>query len=392
MVCNIVRNTALRYPESLRLLSDRTKHCKCLDPRDRVFALVSLMSGKTEHIKPNYAKSIRQVYQEAALYDIKRSESLNILGLCNINAEQPNWPTWVPNFDVAGLASFISLSNASGASAPKMQLINERNLEVTGIHLATVRLVETLMLADTSIEDVIVSIQRVVSQNDLENASYIGGGSTFDAYYRTLLCGWPTEQTLFGDWGLSFEKSREALRNALLCEVPNDPCLSLFIHYIRGSICGRRLFTTEEGYVGLASEAAKPQDQVCILLGCETPMFLRSTENGQYQVVGEGYVQGVMDAEALLGPYPEYWRKAWDRDDHGDGIQMYRDTHTRETTKHDPRLGPIPDEWQTLSHDKEKYFNLWLNVETEERTYRDPRMRPEALRKRGVNLRTFDLV
>ena len=392
MVLDVILNQVLEHSRSLRILSERTKHCKCLDPRDRIFALIGLMPGKTENIKPNYTKSICQVYQEAVLYSIKRFKNLNTLRLCNIIAKQPNWPTWVPNLEHAGLADQMSFSNASGNSASEMQLINESTLEVKGIHVTTVRLVEPLMFQDTLVEDVIASIQRLVSQDDIENAFYIGGGSTLDAYCRTLCCDLFTGSTISVAGYPNFEKSRDALKNAISCEAADDPYLSQFHQFIRGFISGRRLFITEEGYVGLAPEAAKPQDQVCILLGCDTPMFLRFTEKGQYQVVGEGHVQGLMDAEALLGPHSERWQKGWHLDQDGRVYLAYVNVHTREVTRDDPRLGPISNGWRSLNHDQEKHYKIWENVDTGKQIIRDPRLTAEALGERGVNLQTFALV
>lgn len=52
---------------------------------------------------------------------------------------------------------------------------------------------------------------------------------------------------------------------------------------------------------GLAPKEAEEGDLVCILLGCTVPVILRPIEDlGLYKLVGEAYVHGVMDGEAMI--------------------------------------------------------------------------------------------
>jgi hypothetical protein len=60
----------------------------------------------------------------------------------------------------------------------------------------------------------------------------------------------------------------------------------------------RRLFRTARGYVGLSAGSVKAGDEVCVLFGSLVPIVLRR-EGRPWRVVGEGYVHGIMDGEAL---------------------------------------------------------------------------------------------
>ncbi|EHK45117.1 hypothetical protein TRIATDRAFT_318657 [Trichoderma atroviride IMI 206040] len=52
---------------------------------------------------------------------------------------------------------------------------------------------------------------------------------------------------------------------------------------------------------GLASKEAEDGDLVCILFGCTVPVILRLIEDlGLYKLIGEAYVHGVMDGEAMI--------------------------------------------------------------------------------------------
>ncbi|KAH8670713.1 heterokaryon incompatibility protein-domain-containing protein [Ilyonectria robusta] len=68
----------------------------------------------------------------------------------------------------------------------------------------------------------------------------------------------------------------------------------------------RRLMLTGRGFVGWAPDNmyGKPRDQIrvgdviCIIYGCSVPLVVRPLKD-RWQVVGEAYVQGFMDGEAL---------------------------------------------------------------------------------------------
>jgi Heterokaryon incompatibility protein (HET) len=68
----------------------------------------------------------------------------------------------------------------------------------------------------------------------------------------------------------------------------------------------RRLMTTTKGYFGWApdnrhgsrNQQTKSGDLLCIVFGCSTPLVIRPAGEF-YQVVGEAYVQGMMEGEVL---------------------------------------------------------------------------------------------
>ncbi|KAI1402484.1 heterokaryon incompatibility protein-domain-containing protein [Hypoxylon fuscum] len=65
------------------------------------------------------------------------------------------------------------------------------------------------------------------------------------------------------------------------------------------SLLGRRLMTTETGYMGMVPETVKLGDIIAVLHGCNFPVMLRPHRNG-YHLIGECYVHGLMDGEAVL--------------------------------------------------------------------------------------------
>lgn len=61
----------------------------------------------------------------------------------------------------------------------------------------------------------------------------------------------------------------------------------------------RRLFRTENGYLGIGACSLRAEDEVWVLGGADTPMVLRQLRGGFYALVGEAYVHGVMHGEAV---------------------------------------------------------------------------------------------
>lgn len=59
----------------------------------------------------------------------------------------------------------------------------------------------------------------------------------------------------------------------------------------------RRLFKTRGGYLGTGARSLREGDEVWILHGAGVPFVLRPQENGNYRLLGEAFVYGVMHGE-----------------------------------------------------------------------------------------------
>ncbi|KIN05381.1 hypothetical protein OIDMADRAFT_51193 [Oidiodendron maius Zn] len=74
----------------------------------------------------------------------------------------------------------------------------------------------------------------------------------------------------------------------------------------------RKIFVSKQGYVGLSSHNVQPGDQICVLFGGSTPYIVRPTSiSGEYLFLGECYVHGLMNGEAIQqweeGILPSQW-------------------------------------------------------------------------------------
>jgi hypothetical protein len=62
---------------------------------------------------------------------------------------------------------------------------------------------------------------------------------------------------------------------------------------------GRKIMRTLKGYIGLASHATQEGDIIALVKGGRVPLVLRRRLNGNWGLVGDIYVYGIMIGEAF---------------------------------------------------------------------------------------------
>ncbi|KAF2727267.1 hypothetical protein EJ04DRAFT_595468 [Polyplosphaeria fusca] len=89
---------------TLLLLLRKFWNRKASDPRDKVYALLSLAhsSGQTLEITPDYSKSEVEVFTQATLECIYSSKSLHVFNTELVRKFWKDLPTWVPDWDAPG--------------------------------------------------------------------------------------------------------------------------------------------------------------------------------------------------------------------------------------------------------------------------------------------------
>jgi hypothetical protein len=132
------------------------------------------------------------------------------------------------------------------------------------------------------------------------------------------------------------------------------------------------------------------------MLGYDAPLLIREAVDGAYHVVGESIVYGLHDATCLLGPLPEPWTVQMFPDLVGDPtLYRYFNSDTGELADEDPRLPPLQG-WTRvhdagMTADDPEIFQKYENVSAGERINYHPGMALDALKLRGVPLRSFRL-
>ncbi|EEH21882.2 hypothetical protein PABG_04098 [Paracoccidioides brasiliensis Pb03] len=335
----------------LRTLLRHFRASKALDPRDKVFALLGLVShdcssnsgnpipssnasSRARAIKADYTKVIEDVYHETAAYIITEEQNLKLLtNEYPPNArELQNMPSWVPDW--------------SANSKPLHPLIRKSDRLSTlikgDIHCTT-----TSLFVNGNIFDTISYASEVITSS---NAHFIlhnliklmkaktGTGSRYpatnqphnEALCRTLVANnailrpaldeteryffyllrdrMTTVQVPIIQEGLF--NDLEFLLWANVAE-KNEP----YLRELRRTLYDRTFFTTRKGYMGIGPKGktrVRVRDQVAVLGGGFTPFILRRIEGGTtacnsvggddtigYTLVGESYIHGMMEGEFL---------------------------------------------------------------------------------------------
>ena len=85
------------------------------DPRDRVFAMLSLVNDKLD-INPNYNRTVAEVFIDTAKACILKNRNIDIISIRiwdpSIISED-SLPSWVPDIDRRGIPSFVRPSDGS---------------------------------------------------------------------------------------------------------------------------------------------------------------------------------------------------------------------------------------------------------------------------------------
>ncbi|CAE7199910.1 hypothetical protein PTNB73_06170 [Pyrenophora teres f. teres] len=356
-----------RMDFSFERLLDLANSGNCTNSRDRVYALIGLMSPTITHrLSPDYKIPVWRVYVEAARVFIQAEQNLDPLREGNPwgPAKGPSWAAdwawpgrirWTrPHEHVWGPVHLFprDLDNtrhhpyrASGDVPANARLLKTGILQCNGFVVDTI-----CGLSARNIGYFEWSRSSIVRQSQWSSV-YGDRLATSEALYRTLVAdrisngnkaearhaailhlphsfelakpqfaqrGWAF---LGGQEGYYFrwERFRSAnwdfpLGEGLLDSFFSDdiPADASEYDFCEVYSCSdrsakkRRLMTTMKGYMGWApdntfgeeNEQSRAGDLIAIIFGCSTPLAIRPCGD-RFQVLGEAYVQGLMDGEAI---------------------------------------------------------------------------------------------
>lgn len=114
---------------SAEQLLEWTRHSLCADPRDRIFATLSLLCLQVKElaIEPDYTLTVSQTYQAFVKRSIKHYGRLSML--TSIEAELSfHSPSWVPDWSRPRQTNPIVLWRAASASAASVSFVGDTSL------------------------------------------------------------------------------------------------------------------------------------------------------------------------------------------------------------------------------------------------------------------------
>ncbi|KAH7348375.1 heterokaryon incompatibility protein-domain-containing protein [Rhexocercosporidium sp. MPI-PUGE-AT-0058] len=408
-----VSDRTVETATTLLLALDLTKKSFCFDKKDRLFAIRGLLIADAQQlITTDYALRTEQVYKATTISYTMFYENPNILTYCVLQSPplDVEAPSWVPDFSFQEAPQHLRPMGADG-SAPGYYSFEEGDiLAVQGVKVTEIIGVWASNITQKSTDGELGDVCFTWGKQLSLSAAYVAGGLMEDVLIEAILCGQIEENALTN---FGYVKSGHFCKELLLptgnSEGKEDNEFneidSAFVFQLfRRLAIGRAFFTTAEGYIGVCPESAQIGDCVVVILGCEVPLVLRPYEDNKenFIVVGECYVPGIMNAEAILGRLPPGWTKRSIMTNDHRILMIYEQEGLK--TQLDPRASTLPPGWKAMFGTAEypledepeverNWERIWFkNLEAGKISYYDPRMTPALLKEQGVDVQEFRLV
>jgi hypothetical protein len=370
------------------------KHSLCSDERDRVYAILGLLSDefRTE-IVPDYSKSIREVYKDFFICELKSQKVVSLQG--SEDEYEDDSPSWAPNLS----PKLTKLDTFRASERSKHEIIYEKADESLRLPAKAIGTIAEIWFTtpDAKFTPEILGVFRACAPRSMAESPYPQGGNKLDAYIYSLAGGRCEEVSKAGRHP-SVAEIHELIQGG---DFSDKKCVKEIGSNLE-SIRGRAIFSTCDGLIGMCPSTVKVGDKIYVTLGVDRPLLLSGVEDmpKKYRLKGECYVHGFTNSEAFLGPLPvlpsggvwSYEMKFVQ----GSFEMLYRTGGVM--TQNDPRLGPLTRGWKKIYHkkgDKQPYETefdsdgtmrrlRFQHISTGKAKYSDPRMTSSALKERGV--------
>ncbi|KAF2111071.1 hypothetical protein BDV96DRAFT_650180 [Lophiotrema nucula] len=339
--------------EELRLLEllERFRGYQATDDRDKVYAIIGLLSLKDrQRLVLDYSMSTADLYSSVARSIITQSGSLEVLSYAAKDRDGPGslkmLPSWVPDwtqrrtiptiwshqFDAAQLSSQLCIFGQDTTRWTAYALwddpdvltgeFQEDQLDDNSQHT---RLRLTSILVDTLIDDlyplckgsgnrVALDSFRMSSRaraiclgkdivTNLKHWTESKGHVKQTRYklgIRAMLKAWACAGlTLAPDGTWARVETSSDLDPSTLTNDSVSPSMEAYLISVTMRSGQRKAFVTGDGFFGIGPASAHHGDIVAVFPGGRVPFVLRKAASGQYRLIGECYVHGLMDGEAL---------------------------------------------------------------------------------------------
>ncbi|KAF4977721.1 hypothetical protein FZEAL_5815 [Fusarium zealandicum] len=316
----------------------RARHLLAKDPRDHVYAFLGHFSIHTgskslAELVPDYSRSIEDIYYDVAARELSGCESLLLLstsyGVPATYTRRPvtkgDLPTWVPDWRLVPL-HIIGVPQAphraSGDLHPQLHIDDRgRTLHIRGVRIDRLRQPtwtfwgNAFQLRRTPGRQLAIElIWRVCGRNRFFSLQqrYPNGDSAFFALVQTLTnacVGYdrtrPYEDIPKTEWlanGAAYVVRALGKHRTIapeLHELAQSGDAFKWSHEATLVTRYRAFAVTAGGYFVLGPDVMELGDVVAVLYGGRTPFLLRKMENSRWMLVGECYVHGLMNGEAL---------------------------------------------------------------------------------------------
>lgn len=314
--------------EPLDLLM-RWRYREATDPRDKVYALLGLLTSNALASARycNYDISPAALFTRVTLDLIRQEKGLRpLLGSAELRHVTPELPTWAIDFACSNRVHGMRQCKwwnhshrykqfaACGKVGLPMALWNEgERFSLSGVLVDKILEVNEAFMVDASeaiddgkLRDAIYGCHELVGRHNGwltasqgEHEAYIAGGSWSNALWRTMI----------GDLIMLEAPLRRA-------QAYDEEDFYAFLEEgdrgrLYESLCGmvvnHAFFITERGYVGFGPTDAQIGDQIWVFYGGQVPFIMKrcvehsgaDDERHELCLIGDVYVHGIMDGQAV---------------------------------------------------------------------------------------------
>lgn len=346
-----MKNTVLRFVSKIlpmvevsRLCGDQdsgacladilrmTRLRKATDDRDKVFSVLGLVKNwfNRPPIRPDYAMSTMEIYASVAEHFINASGSLILLS--GNHRHRPHIPTWISDRGAEDMSLYPGemswgevCSHLYNAAADKPAVANRHETDASVLQLDGYRVDGIASIGDPmevhdwkSAVPILGSWIKLTGVDNNVSTPYIAGGDLQDAFWRCItgnICctgsysdyNWrQAEYDDYATYKLWKQEIRSAKEGQWMLSEETKSLLTIAI-----TARHRRLFTTQQGYLGMGPASTQVGDDVHVLLGSKVPFVTRISATGASieakgsttqvsSLVGGCYVHGIMKGEIVL--------------------------------------------------------------------------------------------
>lgn len=308
-LCTLVR--ASKIKPDLQTLLQLTDRFKATDPRDKVYALLNLVSDfDREAIKPDYRKSHSQLKLDVTMHFIRHGYNLRCLEGNRPDPSEPGYqrPSWAQFQSGRDRHSFkwedLGLHRPSGDMPTDARLAqNPGSLSIRGLAVDLVDLAHGPFKAGPEFQDAIFAICEAFSILPSHERCNFWRSIVMDS---EMMPSQPENITTPAPhhFETAFEFLATLSQDELALETLTpflEDLIRSFLWNCEESIRDRCIIATKSGYYGIGPRATKKGDLVVVFYGSKWCHVLR-WEDDHWLLLGDAYVQGVMQAQLLTDP------------------------------------------------------------------------------------------
>lgn len=306
------------------------------DPRDRIYSFLSLATEAKRLPAPDYTRSAAATFKDyvVALFRLGQGPTITRFAgrsrqeqeLVDVQDEEKalheisQLPTWCPKFLMDPSATLFPLSwlhigdaeelpNPSAETKFEFQFSeNDTRLTLKGSIIDEVAAIQHQKSGLVSTVEECLAFVQFVNKHTTREWINDQGIRTVVSYFSNCasdaILASLAQMTKYNKLEMVLQFLQAPLDECDLGEHLNEFAEGL-VPFVESTLIketvaqARDLCATASGCIGVSSHDARPGDKIAVIHGVPMLLILRQSGSGVYEIVGDAFVQGLMEGEAL---------------------------------------------------------------------------------------------